>query len=129
VVSRIDELRHLDGLKVTLGVSDIEAVAMAPTLSTDVREMQFIQSDSESVVGYKQLIFETLWKRAIPAASRIAQLENGTGMCEKSDVKLKNPIHSIFICRDCGESFIFSDEVSYHGDSSGHSNFKELPLF
>jgi hypothetical protein len=44
--------------------------------SSDTRlDIQFIYSDSESVVEYKRLYFDLLWNRGMPARSRINELE------------------------------------------------------
>jgi hypothetical protein len=74
---RIDELRHLAGIGFVFGVSDVDFVAMVPSSAPreETSKIQFIHSDSESVVEYKQLVFAALLKRAIPAQSRINDLE------------------------------------------------------
>lgn len=76
-MARVDEFRHLAEIGVVFGVSDAEFVAMVPSSAprNETEKIQFVHSDSESVVGYKQLVFEALWKRAVPAQSRINELE------------------------------------------------------
>ena len=44
--------------------------------SSDTRlDIQFIDGDSESVVGDKRLYFDLLWNRGMPARSRINELK------------------------------------------------------
>jgi two-component system, OmpR family, sensor histidine kinase VicK len=71
LANRFDELRHLDGIKGMFGVTDTQAVVMVPSfLPIEEHNIQFIVSDSESLVSYKQQIFDMLWMRAMPAESR-----------------------------------------------------------
>jgi hypothetical protein len=137
IKSRIDELRHLDGIQVIFGVSDTEALAMAPSLGPrQERNIQFIQSDSESVVAYKQLIFDTLWIRATPAQSRFDELEGkkaASAFGEKGSVKAaiearKKVIDRIYVCKDCHQDFIYASEVDDHKKTEGHEHFREYPL-
>jgi hypothetical protein len=130
VVNRIQELRHIDGIKVVFGVSDHDTIAMVPSLMSHKSSMiEFVHSNSEAVVPYKKLIFDVLWKRADPSASRIAYLEQGSGLSRRrmSD-KPRSVIDRIYICNDCNESFVYAEEAQFHTRSTGHRNMKELPL-
>ena len=128
VINRIDELRHLGGIKAVFAVSDREAMAMVPSTTSDIHEIQFIHSESESVLEHKRQVFDTLWRHSRPAEPRIAELERGRGLEPAEQTPLKKVIDSIYVCNDCGETFIFSDEVNFHKNSTGHLNIKELSL-
>jgi len=71
----VDKMRHLRGTQVVFGVSDVEYMALVPSATREEGYLQFIYSDSESLVEIKQLIFNALYVRAIPARRRINELE------------------------------------------------------
>jgi hypothetical protein len=129
-MSRIDELRHLAGIRVVFGFSDFEFFAMVPTLGPrkEVRETQFIESDSESVLAYKQLIFGALWERAIPSQLRIDELEGKAPTVNSSTNEIRNVIDRIYACLECKKTFVFSHEVEEHKKTTGHGNYREYPL-
>ena len=57
LMTRTDEIRHLDRISVNFGVTDTQVVAMTIPSSlpaTECHNVQFMQSDSESVVKYKE---------------------------------------------------------------------------
>jgi hypothetical protein len=130
VMKRIHELRHMDGVRAVFGVSDHDTIAMVPSLlSHEANTIQFVHSNSEAVVPYKQLIFEALWKRADPSALRIAYLEQGRDPTKQRwNGSPKHLIDRIYICNDCSETFVYLEEARFHGRSTGHKNMKELPL-
>jgi hypothetical protein len=128
-MARIDELRHLAGIGVVFGFSDIEFIAMVPALGPrePITDIQFIQSDSESVIRYKQLIFDSLWKRAIPAQQRINELA-GKSVENLAGETTKTVIDRIFVCVECMHTFVYSIEVDEHKNETGHMNYREYPL-
>ena len=134
-MANVDELRHLGGIPVVFGFSDTEAIAMAPSPASreDFSQTQFIESDSESVLKIKQLIFDAFWTRAIPAQSRIDELEGKQGFesGHKSTEALgprKEIIDRIYVCIDCQQTFIYASEVEDHGKNEGHRNFRDFPI-
>ena len=126
---RIDELRHLPGLKVVFGFSDIEFLAMVPSLAPreEFTKIRVIQSDSESVLAYKQLIFDALWARAIPAELRIKEIEDKNVKTDAAQT-LKTTIDRIHVCEHCGEIFVYKKEAQEHEQATGHKKFREYPL-
>lgn len=53
-MTTVDEFRYLAGIGVNFGVTDNEALVIIPSFApTEERTIQFIHSDSESVVEYK----------------------------------------------------------------------------
>jgi hypothetical protein len=69
-MTKIDELRNLEVEGASFAVSDIEFVAMVPSIGLKEEPyIQFIYSDSESMVSHKHLIFDALWKRATLAVA------------------------------------------------------------
>ncbi|HYZ49817.1 MAG TPA: HAMP domain-containing sensor histidine kinase, partial [Nitrososphaeraceae archaeon] len=72
----VDELRHLNGVKGGLAVSETEY--MATTVLEEAKPLtQVIYSSVEEVVQQGQYIFDTLWNTAIPAEQKIREIEEG----------------------------------------------------
>jgi two-component system sensor histidine kinase VicK len=71
-----DEIRHFEGFKGGLAVSDSEYMG-----TTELREKQhsifLIYSNVKELVEQQQIIFNTLWEKAIPAKQRILEIEEG----------------------------------------------------
>jgi hypothetical protein len=78
LIDMVDELRHLDGIKGGLAVSETEF--MATTVLQETKPLtQVIYSNMKEVVEQGQYIFDTLWDNnaAIPAKQRIGEIEHG----------------------------------------------------
>jgi two-component system, OmpR family, sensor histidine kinase VicK len=70
------ELRHLDTITTYFGVSDNEYVAI-PGTGEFSPQGPLLYSNEESLVKHHQALFEMLWETAVPAQSRINDLEQG----------------------------------------------------
>jgi two-component system sensor histidine kinase VicK len=76
LIKLVDELKHLEGVKGGVAVSESEY--MATTLLQESTPLtQVIYSNVKEVVEQAQYIFDTLWKTAIPAEQKIRELEEG----------------------------------------------------
>jgi two-component system, OmpR family, sensor histidine kinase VicK len=76
LINIVDELRHLDGVKGGIAVSESEY--MATTVLDEAKPLtQVIYSSNKEVVDQGQYIFDTLWNAAIPAEQKIRELEGG----------------------------------------------------
>src|SRR5215212_9976137 len=72
----VDELRHLDGVKGGMAVSESEY--MATTILEESRPLtEVIYSNVKEVVEQNQYIFDTLWCSAISAEQKIREIEEG----------------------------------------------------
>ncbi|HZB17605.1 MAG TPA: hypothetical protein VE445_10600, partial [Nitrososphaeraceae archaeon] len=72
----VDELRHLDGVRGGMAVSESEY--MATTVLQETKPLtQVIYSNVKEVVEQGQYIFDTLWNAAIPAEQKIREVEEG----------------------------------------------------
>lgn len=72
----VDELRHLDGIKGGLAVSESEY--MATTVLEESKPLTMvIYSNMREVVEQGQYIFDTLWRSAVPAEKIIKEIEEG----------------------------------------------------
>src|ERR671913_41164 len=76
LVKLVDDLRHLDGVRGGIAVSESEY--MATTLLQEEKPLtQVIYSNVKEVVEQGQYIFDTLWNAATPAEQRIREIEEG----------------------------------------------------
>src|SRR5215211_5902531 len=72
----VDELRHLDGVRGGMAVSESEY--MATTILEESRPLtEVIYSNVEEVVEQNQYIFDTLWRSTILAEQKIREIEEG----------------------------------------------------
>jgi hypothetical protein len=76
-VMKIAELRHLDGVKGKIEVSDTELIlTITPDEESHVIP-QVIHSNVKQLVDQQRHLFEILWKKAIPAEQKIREIEEG----------------------------------------------------
>ena len=77
LIKLVDELRHLDGVKGGIAISETEY--MATTVLKEAKPLtQIIYSNVREVVEQGQYIFDTLWNTATPAEQKIREIEEGT---------------------------------------------------
>lgn len=80
----VDELRHIDGIKGGIAISETEY--MASTVMQEAERLpEVIYSNVKEIVEQGQYIFDTLWSKGIPAIERIRALEEGLP-AEKTEV-------------------------------------------
>lgn len=80
----VDELRHIEGIKGGIAVTESEY--MATTVMREAERLpQVIYSSVREIVEQGQYIFDTLWSKGIPAEERIRELEGGLP-AEKTEV-------------------------------------------
>ncbi len=95
----VDELRHLEGMKGGIAVSESEY--MATTVLQEATPLtQVIYSNIREVVEQMQYIFDIFWHRAIPAEQKITEIEEGiepagTRLLEESDEIFNHMKHVI----------------------------------
>jgi two-component system sensor histidine kinase VicK len=73
----VEELRHLDGIKGNLYLSETGYLAPATFHEKGKPAAQIIYSNVKEIVEHQRYVFETLWTRAIPAEQRFEQIEEG----------------------------------------------------
>jgi two-component system, OmpR family, sensor histidine kinase VicK len=73
---KLVELRHLDGIKGDLSVTETEYMASA-ILQHAQPLVQVIYSNVKAIVEQQQYLFETLWNKAMPAEQKIEEIEQG----------------------------------------------------
>jgi hypothetical protein len=72
----VEELRHIDGVKGNMAVSETEYVATA-VLQESQPVTQTIYSNAKAILEQHRYFFENLWNNATPAAQRIKEIEEG----------------------------------------------------
>jgi two-component system, OmpR family, sensor histidine kinase VicK len=77
LISIVDEMRHLDGIKGNFMISESEYLAPLILFEKGKIASQIIYSNQKQVVEQHQYVFDTLWNKAILAQQRIKNLEGG----------------------------------------------------
>ncbi|HXP50543.1 MAG TPA: histidine kinase dimerization/phospho-acceptor domain-containing protein, partial [Bacteroidia bacterium] len=77
IMSIVDEVRHLDGIKGNFMISEIEYLAPATSNQEAKLAALIIYSSVKEIVEHQQYVFETLWNKSISAEKRIRELEEG----------------------------------------------------
>jgi two-component system, OmpR family, sensor histidine kinase VicK len=95
-VMKIGELRHLDGNKGNFGVSEKEYTASA-SLQEATLLQQIIYSNVKEIVEQQQYLFEGFWNRAIPAETRIKEIEEGIILGDTQVIQAPLRIQELFI--------------------------------
>ncbi|MFY9565966.1 MAG: HAMP domain-containing sensor histidine kinase [Nitrososphaeraceae archaeon] len=77
LLTMVNELRHLDGIKGNLYVSDTAYLAPATFHEKAKPASQLIYSNVKEIIEHQRYIFETFWNKASPAEQRIKEIEEG----------------------------------------------------
>lgn len=77
LLTMVDELRHLDGIKGNFYLNDRAYLAPATYHEKGRPASQIIYSNTKEIVEHQMYVFDTLWTGATPAEHRIEQLEGG----------------------------------------------------
>ena len=76
-IMKITEVRHLDGIKGNFGILDGREYNMHIIHQESQAPTQMIYSNVKNLADAQQFLFNTLWDKAIPAAQRIREVEEG----------------------------------------------------
>jgi two-component system sensor histidine kinase VicK len=77
LMSIVDELRHLEGIKGNFMLSESEYLSPVVFFEKEKIASQIIRSNLKEIVEQQQYIFDSFWDRSIPANQRILEIENG----------------------------------------------------
>lgn len=77
LMTMVNELRHLDGIKGNLYVGDTAYLAPATFHEKGKPASQLVYSNVKEIIEHQRYIFETLWNKAIPAEQRIKEINEG----------------------------------------------------
>jgi signal transduction histidine kinase len=77
LLTMVNELRHLDGIKGNLYISDTAYLAPATFHEKGKPASQLIYSNVKEIIEHQRYIFETFWNKASPSEQRIKEIEEG----------------------------------------------------
>src|SRR5919199_4067705 len=77
LISLVDEMRHLDGIKGNFIISESEYLAPIILFEKGKIASEAIYSNQKEIVEQHQYMFDTLWNKATPAQQRIKRIEAG----------------------------------------------------
>jgi two-component system, OmpR family, sensor histidine kinase VicK len=77
LTTMVDELRHLDGIKGNMYLSETGYLAPATFHERGKPAAQIIYSNVKEIVEHQTYVYDTLWTRAITAGERFEQIEEG----------------------------------------------------
>jgi two-component system, OmpR family, sensor histidine kinase VicK len=72
----VDELRHLEGIKGNFMVNETEYLSPVVFFEEEKISSQIIYSNVKEIAEQQQYIFDSFWDRAIPAQQRTNEIEN-----------------------------------------------------
>ena len=126
LVTIVEELRHLDGIKGNFMVSETEYLAPVILFEKGKMAPQAVYSNLKEVVEQQQYIFDSFWIKAMDAEERIKEIEEGRVIHYETKV-LKNQEE---IGNKIKELLDHSNEllvcVRYGGLQLGFSRFLDL---
>jgi hypothetical protein len=77
LLTMVDELRHLDGIKGNFYISETAYLAPATFHEKGKPAAQIIYSNVKEIVDHQKYVFDSFWSRSIPAEQRIREIEEG----------------------------------------------------
>jgi two-component system, OmpR family, sensor histidine kinase VicK len=77
LITIVDEMRHLDGIKGNFMLSETEYLAPVILYEKGKIASQVIYSNAKEMVEQQQYIFDTIWSKAIPSEQKIREIEEG----------------------------------------------------
>ena len=80
MMSIVEEVRHLDGIKGNFMISEIEYLAPASSHEETKLAALIIYSSVREIVEHQQYVFDTLWNKSMPAEKRMKELKQGITM-------------------------------------------------
>jgi hypothetical protein len=88
----VDELRHLDGIKGNFMVSESEYLTPIVLFEKGKVASQIIYSNLNAIVEHQQHTFDSFWSKAIPAQEKIREIEEGVAPIRTSLLKDQDDI-------------------------------------
>ncbi len=77
LISLVDEMRHLEGIKGNFMLSESEYLAPIILFEKGKIASQIIYSNQKELVDQHQYIFDTLWNKGLSAEQRIKEIKEG----------------------------------------------------
>jgi two-component system sensor histidine kinase VicK len=77
LISMVDELRHLDGIKGNFYISESGYLAPATLHEEGQPASQIIYSNVSELIDHQKYVFDSFWEKSIAAEQRIREIEEG----------------------------------------------------
>jgi signal transduction histidine kinase len=77
MLTMVDELRHLDGIKGNFYISETAYLAPATVHEKGKPAAQIIYSNVKELVEHQKYVFDSFWTRAMPGEQRIREIQEG----------------------------------------------------
>ncbi len=71
------DLKHLEGTEGVFAIADNSLYITTSPLEDSTLVPELIYSNVKGIINQNKLLFETLWKKAVPAKQRIREIEKG----------------------------------------------------
>src|SRR5918912_913220 len=97
LLTMVTELRHLDGVKGNVYLSETGYLAPATFHEKGKPAAHIIYSNVKEIIEHQRYVFDTLWTRAIPAEQRIEQIEEGVNLGRTEIIQNPNDIQQLYI--------------------------------
>lgn len=94
LIKIVDEFRHLEGFKGGIAVSESEYMTTTTLRQSEILTQVFY-SNVKEVVEQGQYVFDTFWKKAVPAEQKIREIEEGIVPDFIEPIKDANEIQSL----------------------------------
>jgi two-component system, OmpR family, sensor histidine kinase VicK len=82
LMTMVDELRHLDGIKGNFYVSESGYLAPAAAHEAGKSASQVIFSNITEIIEHQRYVFDSFWNRATQAGDRIKEIEEGIDLAK-----------------------------------------------
>jgi hypothetical protein len=82
LMTMVDELRHLDGIKGNFYISESGYLAPATFHEKGKPASQIIYSNVNEIIDHQRYVFDSFWDRAISADQKIREIEEGKNLQE-----------------------------------------------
>jgi two-component system sensor histidine kinase VicK len=96
-LAELCELRHIEGIKANFGVSEFEYLSTG-ALRTSQPIYQIIHSNARELVEQQEYMFESFWDRALPAKTKVMEIEEGRG--SPTTEVIENPERSLALAAE-----------------------------
>jgi two-component system, OmpR family, sensor histidine kinase VicK len=93
----VDELRHLDGIKGNFYISESTYLAPATFHEKGKPASQIISSNIKEIIENQKYVFDSFWSRAIPAKHRIMEIEEGIDFGKTDLIQTPQRILELFL--------------------------------
>lgn len=97
LLTMVDELRHLDGIKGNFYLSESTYLAPATFHEKGKSASQIISSNIKEIIENQKYVFDSFWSRAIPAKHRIMEIEEGIDFGKTDLIQTPQRILELFL--------------------------------